>query len=189
MVSTVKQMLTAHVTMTAGESFPEGFEATFEGHYALVYRTAYGVTGRVEDAEDVVQTIFLRLLQRDTAPDLVKHPKAYLYRAAVNQSLTIVRARRRRETTEAREELADLVPARVSSRAEQVHSRLYEAIAQLGPKAASIVVLRYLHGYTDAEIGQLLGTSRGVIAVTLFRTRARLRTLMASMVDESGAQS
>jgi DNA helicase-2/ATP-dependent DNA helicase PcrA len=37
----------------------------FQEHYVLVYRTAYGVTGRVEDAEDVVQTIFLRLLQRE----------------------------------------------------------------------------------------------------------------------------
>jgi RNA polymerase sigma factor (sigma-70 family) len=182
-------MLTAHASMTTGEPFPDGFEAIFEEHYAFVYRTAYGVTGRVEDAEDVVQTIFLRLLQRDAAPKLVQHPKAYFYRAALNQSLTTVQARRRRERTEDGEELADSIPARASSHAERMHRRLYEAIAQLNPKAASMVVLRYLHGYSDAEIGRLLGTSRGVIAVTLFRARARLRSLLAAIAEESGDES
>ena len=36
----------------------------FRDNYHWVYRTAYGVTGRPEDAEDVLQSLFLRLLQR-----------------------------------------------------------------------------------------------------------------------------
>jgi RNA polymerase sigma-70 factor, ECF subfamily len=170
----------------AGEPFTQEFEDLFQEHYVLVYRTACGVTGRVEDAEDVVQTVFLRLLQGDKPRDFLKSPKAYLYRAAVNLSLTIVERRRRRALTEASEELAASVPARASSRAEELHRKLYEAVAQLTPKAASILILRYLHGYSDAEIAKLLGTSRGVIAVTLYRSRARLKKLLvASLGDES----
>ena len=94
----------------AGEPFPEEFEDLFQEHYVLVYRTAYGITGRVEDAEDVAQTVFLRLLKRDfrlkaEATGLMKNPKGYLYRAAVNVSLTIVQARQRRARTETNEEL------------------------------------------------------------------------------------
>jgi RNA polymerase sigma factor (sigma-70 family) len=70
--------------------------------------------------------------------------------------------------------------------AEELHRKLYEAIAQLNPKAASILILRYLHNYSDADIAKLLGTSRGVIAVTLYRSRARLKKLMgASLGEES----
>jgi len=167
------------------EPLPQDLEDLFEEHYVLVYRTAYGVTGRVEDAEDVVQTVFLRLLQRDRPHDFLKNPKGYLYRAAVNASLTIVQTRQRRARTEANEELAASVPARASSRAEELHRTLYEAIAQLKPKAASILILRYLHNHSDAEIAKLLGTSRGVIAVTLYRSRARLKKLLdASLGDE-----
>jgi DNA-directed RNA polymerase specialized sigma24 family protein len=43
-----------------------------------------------------------------------------------------------------------------------------------------IVVLRYVHDYRDAEIAKMLGTSRGVIAVTLFRARVRLRRLLSA---------
>jgi RNA polymerase sigma-70 factor (ECF subfamily) len=170
---------------TGGEPFSQAFEALFQEHYVLVYRTAYGVTGRVEDAEDVVQTVFLRLLQRERPRDFFRNPKGYLYRAAVNQSLTIVETRRRRARTEDSEDLAASISARTSSPAEDIHRRLYEAIAQLKPKAAAILILRYLHNYSDAEIAKMLGTSRGVIAVTLYRTRAHLKKLLASLGDES----
>jgi RNA polymerase sigma factor (sigma-70 family) len=169
----------------AGEDWSQEFEDLFQEHYQLVFCTAYGVTGRVEDAEDVVQTIFLRLLQRDRPKDAMHpNPRGYLYRAAVNQSLTIVQARQRRERSQVGEELAVAVPARVSSDAEEVHRRLYEAIAQLNEKAASILILRYLHNYSDKEIAKLLGTSRGVIAVTLYRSRARLKKLMGDALGD-----
>jgi RNA polymerase sigma-70 factor (ECF subfamily) len=167
-----------------GEPFAREFEEIFQEHYVLVYRTAYGVTGRVEDAEDVVQTIFLRLLQRERPRDFLKNPRGYLYRAAVNLSLTIVQTRRRRALTEESEDLATSIPARVSSRAEELHRQLYEAIAQLKPKAAAIVILRYLHNCSDAEIAKMLGTSRGVIAVTLYRTRAHLKKLLSASLGE-----
>jgi RNA polymerase sigma-70 factor (ECF subfamily) len=174
------------IARMAGEPFSQEFEALFQEHYVLIYRTAYGITGRVEDAEDVVQTIFLRLLRREQPPDFLKNPRGYLYRAAVNLSLTTVQTRRKRELSEASEALAVSLPARVSSRAEETHRQLYDAIAQLSPKAASILILRYLHGYSDAEIATLLGTSRGVIAVTLYRSRARLKKLLnASRGEES----
>jgi len=173
-----------NMATTAGGSFPQPFDEVFEEHYALVFRTAYGITGRVEDAEDVVQTIFLRLLQRETPRDMLKNPRGYFYRAAVNLSLTIVQTRRRRAQTEESEELAVTIPVRASSRAEELHRKLYEAIGELKPKAAAIVVLRYLHNYSDVEIAKLLGTSRGVIAVTLYRSRARLRKLLNAALGE-----
>src|SRR5262249_38407268 len=95
-----------------------------------------------------------------------------------------VHTRRRRASTEASEDLAVSVPARASSRAEELHRQLYEAIARLKPKAASILILKYLHNYSDGEIAKLLGTSRGVIAVTLFRSRARLKKLLRESLGE-----
>jgi RNA polymerase sigma-70 factor (ECF subfamily) len=173
--------------MPDDEGFPAAFEALFQEHYQLVYCTAYGVTGRVEDAEDVVQTIFLKLLQRDRPSDFMSpNPRGYLYRAAVNQALTVVQTRQRRERAQVDEEVAEALPARASTHAEDLHRKLYEAIAQLNRKTASILILRYLHDYSDREIAKLLGTSRGTIAVTLYRARARLKKLLGGALgDES----
>ena len=69
-------------------------------------------------------------------------------------------------------------PVAVAESAEEIHKRLYEAVAELSRGAAEILILRYVHDYSDAAIAKLLGTSRGTIAVSLYRSRARLRTLM-----------
>jgi len=175
-------MSTASASNVIGEPFAPDFEETFREHYHLVYRTAYGVTGCVEDAEDVVQTIFLRLLRRENPGGFMKNPKGYLYRAAVNLSLTIVQSRQRRAFKEDAEDFAASIPAREPSLAEEIHRRLYEAIAELNPKAAEIVILRYLHNCSDAEIAKVLGTSRGAIAVNLYRSRARLKKLLKATI-------
>ena len=170
------------VTMDSLEAQLVGeLEAVFREHYRMTYRTSYAITGSAEDAEDVVQTIFLRLVRREFPPDLKKNPGAYLYRAAVNQSLDTIRGRKRRvlarvpSPPEGRHEITE------SESAEEIHRRLYEAIAELTPNSAHILVLRYVHDYSDAEIAKLLGTSRGTIAVSLYRSRARLRKLLKGL--------
>ena len=147
----------------------------FREHYELVYRTAFGVTGRAEDAEDIVQTIFLRLLRREVSPDLSKNPRGYFYRAAVNLSLNVVQARHRQITMPDVQRFATSGHSPELDTAEEIHRKLYEAISELPAKAAEILVLRYVHNYSDADIAKLLGTSRGAIAVNLYRSRARLR--------------
>ena len=53
-----------------------------------------------------------------------------------------------------------------------------KAITQLHPQVVEVLVLRYEHDYSDAEIARLLGKSRGAVALTLFRARARLKKLL-----------
>jgi RNA polymerase sigma-70 factor (ECF subfamily) len=150
-------------------------EEVFRAHYRMTYRTAYAITGNSEDAEDVVQTIFLRLIRREVPPDLKKNPRAYLYRAAVNASLSTIRARKRRA---AATDVPVTTTISESDSAEEIHRRLYDAVAELTPESAHILLLRYVHDSSDAEIAKLLGTSRGTIAVSLYRSRRRLRKLM-----------
>ena len=88
-------MSTVKVSDVIVEALEQEFEEVFREHYQMTYRTAYGVTGNPEDAEDIVQTIFLRLLRREFPPDLKKNPTAYLYRAAVNLSLNTIQAKKR----------------------------------------------------------------------------------------------
>jgi RNA polymerase sigma-70 factor (ECF subfamily) len=156
----------------------QDFEGVFREHYRSVYRTAYGVTGSAQDAEDVAQTVFLRLLHAGSSREPRRNPAAYLYRAAVNESLTLIRVRQRQRRRASEAERLAAPPSGDTESAEDIHRRLYEAVAELGRKAAEILILRYVHDKSDAQIAKLLGTSRGTIAVSLYRSRARLRKLM-----------
>jgi len=155
------------------------FDEIFRQHSSMVYRTARAVTGSPQDAEDIVQTIFLRLVRLESAGPLRRNPKAYLYRAAVNQSLDVLRARQRRNFSPS--DVERLKDPDATGRArfdDDLHRKLNDALAQLTPDAAQILVLRYVHDYSDVEISKLLETSRGAIAVRLFRLRARLKRIL-----------
>ena len=82
-----------------GPPEPEKLEKIFREHQAQVFRAAYRVTGSATDAEDVLQTVFLRLLRLERGDALSGSPGSYLHRAAVNAALDLVRNRRTWKTT------------------------------------------------------------------------------------------
>jgi RNA polymerase sigma-70 factor (ECF subfamily) len=165
---------------------PEDFERIFNEHYALVYRVAYRVTGNNEDAEDVLQTLFLRLLRRDVLPDIERNPKAYIHRAAVNIALDVVRQRGRSVASgDVEEQLMEGSTRTERMPAFRFQDWLREALAELNPRAAEIFILKHIEGHGNAEIAQMLGTSRGTVAVLLFRARARLKKSIRKRLGEN----
>jgi RNA polymerase sigma factor (sigma-70 family) len=75
------------------------------------------------------------------------------------------------------------VPADTDSE-EVIHRKLFEAIAELPPQSAEIVILRYMHDYSDVDIAKLLGKSRVTIAVRLHRARVQLKKILRSSLGE-----
>src|SRR6266545_4585088 len=75
------------------QSPPASLEQMFRDHHSVVYRAAYRITGNASDAEDVLQTVFLRLLRREADLAAVENAESYLRRAAVNAALDLMRSR------------------------------------------------------------------------------------------------
>src|SRR4030095_16750826 len=136
---------------------PEEFERLYREHAAFVYRTAFRITRNAEEAEDILQTIFLRLIRRECPPNLQKLPRAYLYRAAVNAALDAIQLRRNRSVLVDVSEIEATLHSPDSSFQEKIHRQLHQAIAELNPAAAEMLILRYMHNYSDAEIAKMLG--------------------------------
>jgi RNA polymerase sigma-70 factor, ECF subfamily len=177
-------LATRMLDVSSAQPLEHDFEQLFHEYYPLVFRTAYSVTGNREDAEDVVQTVFLRVYRRRDAFTLKENPKAYLYRAAVNEALSVIRSRRRHIQTTDAAELEQTLPALQTNRKPLLQGRFLEALSELGASAVEILILRYEQDYSDAEIARLLGTSRSAIAVRLFRARARLKKFMKKYMEK-----
>ena len=79
----------------AAKSAGGDLESLFRDHGDQIYRTAYRITGSPTDAEDVLQTIFLRLAASKGSRDFSPSPGSYLHRAAVNAALDLLRGRTR----------------------------------------------------------------------------------------------
>src|SRR5260370_5559335 len=152
----------------AGEP-PADLGAIFEQHHGAVYRAAFRVTGNAMDAEDVLQTVFARLLRRsgdlDAADRAAAPPRldpsqavgSYLHRAAVNAALDLLRSRRRSRLVaigDLEQELVDEAgpgPERLSS-SRDLGRRLRAALARPSPRQAEIFAPPYLERLGNLEI-------------------------------------
>lgn len=164
-------------------------ERIFQEHHQRVLRAAYRVTGSVEDAQDVLQTVFLRLIRRKGGAHLSDSPGSYLHRAAVNAGLDLVRSRQASRSTplEAVEPVLagaeEQAPDRLQDGVE-LRERIRAALGKMSAKAAEIFALRYFEGYGNHEIAKMLGTSRSTVNVILHRARHKLREEIGPRVGE-----
>ena len=150
----------------------------FAEQHRRVLRAAYRITGCMADAEDVAQGVFLRMASGESDP--VTNPDSYLYRAAINGALDLLR-RRKTMQTEPLDAASDIACNDGDSSPEmnvsigELRAWLRDAISNLSPRAAEMFTLRYLEGRDNREIASLLRTSQAVVAVTLHNTRSKLK--------------
>ncbi len=141
----------------------------YQRHADVVYRAALRVTGSPADAEDVLQTVFLRLLNREDLVETARAPEAYFRRAATNAAIDILR----RRTSRAEKPADDQMSAPASSPI--LKERLRRAIAQLPPRDAELFSLRYVEGVSNSELADMLGMERVTVGTRLHRIRQMLQ--------------
>ena len=162
----------------------ESLSQLFCEHHRRILVAAYRITGSMADAEDVTQAVFVRLVSGGGLP--IANAASYLYRAAINGALDLLR-RRKAAPAGPLEEAADLAAVGPASSPEtavsnrQLGNWLRLAISELPPRAAEMFSLRYVEELGNREIAALMGTSQAVVAVTLHNARSRLRKRLAEM--------
>ena len=169
---------TAPVAVTTG-SVGE-LETLFQTHHGRVFRTAQRITGSAADAEDVLQTVFLRLIKGQEDYNLSRNPEAYLSRAAINASLDLLRSRTRSKVVALDDVHADTLASgfrnpELAHADSELQKLVREAVGRLGKTAGEMFVLRYYEGFDNKEIAVQLNTSPLVVGVVLHRARTKLR--------------
>ena len=166
---------------------PSGdLEQIFQAHHSQIFGTAYRVTGSAQDAEDVLQTVFLRLLRRQDEVDLSPSPGSYLHRAAVNAALDLMRARTRSRSIplddhDAPAQNGHSDPDR-RQRGGELRRSLRQAILALTPRSATIFTMRFLEGTPNREIAESMGMSQAAVGVALHRARNQVKKELATFV-------
>ena len=145
-----------------------GFAGLYQRHYETVFRTALRVTGNPADAEDALQTVFLRVLARG---EDIALPAAYFKRAAVNAAVDVLRRRELR----AEGVYDDGAPHVAVQPPLLLKERLRRAIASLDSEDASLFLLRHVEGLTIEELAGMFDIEKNNVAVRLHRIRHRLK--------------
>ena len=132
-----------------------------------VYRLAVNYTHNPQEAEDVCQTVFLKLVEQgELTPG---KEKAWLMQVTANECRSLLRSGWWKRTAP----LDDTVPAPQTQADETI-----QAVMALPPKYRVVIYLRYYENYTTTEIAQLLKIFQSTVTTRLSRGRERLKILL-----------
>lgn len=131
-----------------------------------VYRLAVSYTRSKQEAEDVCQTVFMKLLESKVTPG---KERAWLMQVTVNQCRSLLRSSWWKHTVP----LDETIPA-----PDTESSGIRQAVMALKPKYRVVLYLHYYEQYTTAEIAKMLHITPSAVTTRLDRARQQLRQVL-----------
>lgn len=176
--------------MSSSETFEQTYRQLFRRHYAGLLFYATRLVGE-DEAEDVVQDVFVELWRRQDTVELGGQIQAFLYRAVYTRALNVLKHRDVVDEYEA--EQAEIhrrrmdfyapehneVIRRIEDR--ELHRQLAEAIRTLPDKCRTVFVLSYLHDMKNRQIAETLGISTRTVEAHMYKALHLLRERLGGL--------
>lgn len=141
-----------------------------------LFRLAFSWLKSRADADDVTQTVLLRLYETDKIFESEEHVRHWLVRVTINECKKYWRSPWRRT-----EDFTDYANTLVFEQPKA--SGLFDAVMALGPKYRIVIFLYYYEGYSIEEISQVLKLPRGTVGTRLKRGREQLKQTLSEEVS------
>ena len=167
----------------------EAFRVLVERHSRSIYRLAYRMTGRPEDAEDVVQETFVRAYRQLSRFEARSNFATWLYRIGFNCAIDYMRARPHRESAESHETLERLTPGSDAPSiddlvyAGEIGTRVQEALNALSTQERAAFLMRHYHGCSIEEICTALDLKTNAAKHSIFRAVKKMRVALRPLMD------
>lgn len=148
----------------------EQFTEAVQSYGDTLYRIAFGWCKNRADGEDVVQSVFIKLLRSDKSFESEEHRRAWLIRVTINECKKLMLSPWRNRC----ESLEDYAQSLYAD--EPSDGDLFLAVMSLPQKERVTVHLYYYEGYSVREIGQLLHVNESTIQSRLASARKKLKS-------------
>lgn len=142
-----------------------------------ILRLSYTYLKNTQDAQDVCQTVFVKLLTEPRDFESAEHERAYILRMAANACKDLLKSPWRKRTCGLETVLE--VPA-----PEAGDGSVLSAVNQLPAHYRTVIYLFYYEGYQAAEIGKILSVPTATVHTRLARGRAKLKDILGGLDDE-----
>jgi RNA polymerase sigma-70 factor (ECF subfamily) len=169
----------------------DAFRVLVERHTRGVYRLAYRMTGKPEDAEDVVQETFVRAFRQLGRFEERSNFATWLYRIGFNCAIDYMRARPHRESHEEPETLERL--SGQSSEpgiddlvyASEIGERVQTALNALSEQERAAFMMRHYHGHSIEEICDALNLKTNAAKHSIFRAVKKMRVALRPLLESA----
>ena len=147
-----------------------------------IYNAAFWVLRRAEDANDVTQSVFLKVAERLDDYDPQYRFFSWIYRIAVNESLNLLRRSGREEGLDEDAEIPDGVAGPERRFEDDERARLlHRALKKMSVGDRTVITLRHFSELSYQEIAEVTGVDEKTVKSRLFEARQRLRALLPEL--------
>ncbi len=160
-----------------GNTDEKSFREFYEGYYRMVYRVCFMYMKNQQDAEDAMQMVFTRLIEKNPTFGNIRQEKAWIMITAANTCKSLLRRHNRRDISI--EELTAELPA-----ASEESCEILSILMNLPHNQKSSIYLYYYEGYSCAEIAEMLGAKESTVRSYLRRGREKLKNCLGGNYDE-----
>lgn len=164
------------------EGNAEAFEELYRQHAGRLYNLAFRMTGTAEEAEDLLQDVFLHAHRKLGSFRGESSLGTWLYRLGMNQCLDYLRGRQVKmgRATDSLDDAAAAEPAARSPAVPTAISRLDldRAIAKLPEGCRAVFLLHDVEGFDHGEVAAVLGISEGTSKSQVHKARMKLRAIL-----------
>ena len=148
---------------------PASLEHIVEQYADLLLRITFVQLKQMQDAEDITQEVFIRLIEKKPVFETQEHMKAWLIRVAINLCKDHWKSAWFKKTIPLEDELA-VFPAEISD--------TLQIIMQLPSASRQVVLLHDYVGYSLVEIASMTGQTASAVTTRLHRARKKLRMML-----------
>lgn len=170
----------------------QGFEDLVRPYIAEMYRVAFRLTGRREDAEDIVQAVLTRLYPDAAELALKENLRTWLLRVIHNEFVDHWRRYRRGPVAESEmlgadqgegaaplgEQMADGVDGADEAERSELQHQLLTAMYRLSEEHRAVLAMHDVEGYSMVEIAEMTGVAVGTVKSRLHRARSQMRMML-----------
>jgi len=154
--------------------------ALVDRYQQRLFNVALRMLGNVQDAEDVTQTVFFNVFHRLRTYDPKYRFFSWVYRMTVNESLNLLKRRKRTDPLE--DDFDVPAPGAAADGAAEAEDRVGRALASLKPDDRAVVVLKHFVSFSYQEIAEVLEIPVQTVKSRLFTARERLRLALGEGV-------
>jgi RNA polymerase sigma-70 factor (ECF subfamily) len=146
-------------------------ESLVKKHENRIYRTAIAILNNKADAEDIMQDVFLKIIEKQPVFDTDEHEEAWIVRVTVNKCKSLLRTAWFKKS----EPLLDIYPAD-----DPESHNLVESINKLPSKYRIVIYLFYYEGYSTKEIAEITKSKDATVRSHLNRARTMLKGIITN---------
>lgn len=161
----------------------DAFEELYRQHVRRLFALVLRMTGSADEAEDLLQEVFLQAHRKLSGFRGESALGTWLYRLTMNHCLDHLRGRQAKmsRATESLDEEGAIEPAAPAPVVPSTISRidLERAIEQLPPGSKAVFLLHDVEGFEHQEIAEILGISEGTSKSQVHKARMKLRALLS----------